>query len=85
MNGGHPFCELVAVESDVARRNVLTFAQKLHADQLRIWVSNRDAGRPNKPRPPTWAECLAKSVQIRTKRERDSRYFNDLVSARPIH
>lgn len=76
---------LVAVESSAARRNVIRFAEKLHDDQLQTWARNRERGVANKARPPSRAECLAKSVQIRRKREVDSHYWNDMVSARPIH
>ena len=77
--------ELVAVERTASRAVVERFARKLYDEQLALWERNAEQGRPNKPRPPTPAECLDKSRQIRVRRERDSTYFNDLVSTRPLH
>jgi hypothetical protein len=85
VSAGLPIGSLVAVESSATRTAVIAFARKLYADQLRIWQRNKSDNARNKPAAPTLAECLAKSVQIRVKRERDSRYWNDLVSARPVH
>jgi hypothetical protein len=82
---GYQFLELQAVESAATRRHVREFAQRLFLDQLRIWNHRWAEGRDNKPRPPTREECIAKSRQLRRKREVESRYWNDLVSARPVH
>lgn len=82
---GYQFGVVRAVELVTARRTVVVFAEKLLTDQARTWEENRAAEVKNKPRPATWAECLDKSREIRIKRERDSTYWNDLVSTRPIH
>jgi hypothetical protein len=82
---GYQFTTLRAVESVSAARAVVRFAEKLHADQARTWEERRSLEQENKPRPATWQECLDKSRETRIRRERDSTYWNDLVSARPIH
>ena len=70
---------LVAVERAATRDAVVKYARQLYASQHKLWQRNADQGLPNKPRPPTWAECIAKSRQLRIKRERNATYFNHLI------
>jgi hypothetical protein len=53
---------------------------RTYQERRRKWErSGRAAGEPAplKPRPATWEECLAKSRQIRIKRERDATFYDD--------
>jgi hypothetical protein len=49
----------------------------------RAWERSGRAGiEPAKPKakPPTWEQCIAKSREIRIKRERDATYWNDTTN-----
>lgn len=90
MSTGHQFVELDARESQNARAEVADFAVEQRDSNLRAWErSCGEADRLGKPRPQKpraafdldW--CRNKSAQIRTKRERDASYFNQLTSELP--
>lgn len=73
------FGTLVATESLEARRVIYKFAETLHREQS-VAVKQDESGNVIKPRAATWQECLAKSRQIRVKRERDDSHSNRLIS-----
>lgn len=75
--------ELKAVELADARLEVVEWAADLYEDQLATWERKKRLNRRNKARPPTVRECRDKSREIRIKRERDTTYWNDLVSPHP--
>lgn len=77
------FESLTAAESIEARAEVVGWAEDLYVDQLRTWEVHKATDRRNRTRPPTLAECRAKSAEIRRKRERDATYFNQLTNPHP--
>lgn len=74
------FGELLANESDEARRIVHEFARTLYAEQAKTWEANKASDRKNKVRPPTWDECLAKSIETRKRREAKSTDSTRLIN-----
>ncbi len=75
----YTFGSMVATESIEARRVVYKFAETLHREQS-VAVKQDESGQVIRPRAATWEECLAKSRQIRVKRERDDSHSNRLIS-----
>jgi hypothetical protein len=71
--------DFVALESQVIRDEVRGWAEDLYKEQLATWEGRARKASRNKLRPPTWAECLEKSREIRRKREDTSNQWNPLL------
>lgn len=90
---GLPFTTLRAMELVDAREEVIAYAEEdLYATNLREWQKACDtaakAGKPKPQRPKAASDrdwCREQSRETRIRRERDSTYWNDLVSANPLY
>lgn len=79
------FSFIRAYEEIDARDEVIEWADELYEDQAQTWEARAASGSENKERHATLQECRDKSRDIRRKRERDHRYFNQTTSRNPLY